>query len=599
MWGRGLALLVVGLMIIGMAACGGGGSTGATTTAAAATTAAATTAAADNAATEAAATTAASAAATTAAAADGEVVELSILSLPANTSGLAEGWWADEVEKAVGVRLNLIPSGDQGEQKLQALMASGELPDLVVFKDYKQLENAVDGDMLLAYDDYKDLVPNVYANAGVSLRFMADNFSKGKGKAYAAGLKIKTAQQKRGETGPYIRYDVYKEVGAPQFHNLTELLDVLEKMQEAEPVNADGQKVYALSLFKDWDRSYMTLGMFCAPHLGVQIPNEASLAEIHPSEDLDSVVSIVSEGSTYLEFVRFCYEANQRGILDPDSITQRFDDSVQKTAAGRVLFSLDGWGASDFSTNEKQEQGIGFRPVTYTGVKRLMGALQPVGTPWVMSVSATSKQVEKAMAFVNWNYSFEGSRITENGPKDVMWEIGEDGAPRLTEFYYEYQLTPDAEFAAGKNYAKGGSPINALALAQSVIDPSDGFPISRNLWNKPPYAPADTKLVQEWQKDFDALDMLDYYWKDESRILVNKVGSYPSMNDEMEQISARAGDIIKTASWKMVYAKDEAEYNAIKDQMVKDAESVGIQRWVDWFIGEYELKKAEASKYAN
>ena len=62
------------------------------------------------------------------------VVTLQVFSMPANKSGLMEGyWWTDILEEQVGVKLELLPSGDQGEQKLQALMASGELPDIVVF----------------------------------------------------------------------------------------------------------------------------------------------------------------------------------------------------------------------------------------------------------------------------------------------------------------------------------------------------------------------------------------------------------------------------------------------------------------------------------
>ena len=78
----------------------------------------------------------------------GEVISLYILSMPANKSGIIEGWWADDVREKLGIEFNLLPSGDQGEQKLQALMASGELPDLVIFKDYKQVENAVVGNKI-------------------------------------------------------------------------------------------------------------------------------------------------------------------------------------------------------------------------------------------------------------------------------------------------------------------------------------------------------------------------------------------------------------------------------------------------------------------
>lgn len=527
-----------------------------------------------------------------------EAVELRVLSLPANSSGVQEGWWADEVEKAVGVKLNLLPSGDQGEQKLQAMMASGDLPDIIVFKDYKQVENAVAGNMLLAYDDYKDSLPNLYANAATSLRYYADNVSMGQGKSYGVGVKIKTDPETKGDVGPYIRYDLYKKVGAPKLNTFTDLLDVLKKMQDAEPANADGQKVYGLSIWKDWDRSYMTLGMFAAPIMGNKIPDEGCLAEINNSSGQEKVESILSEDSSYMKFLRFLYDANQMGLLDPDSITQRFDDAVAKTTAGRVLFTLDGWGASDFSTMEKQNQGIGFMPIS-TGDKRLLASLQPVGVPWTMSVSANSKNAEKAMEFIDWNYSYEGARVSTNGPKGVMWDVDANNKPYLTEKYYENQLNPEEEFADGKTYIKGAPQINALGFWGSAIDPGNGAAISSVFWDKPSYAPEDTKLKKEWQSDFGAEDMISYLNQDESRYAIEPVSTYPALNDDMEQISSRAGDIIKTASWKMVFAKDEAEFNSLKEKMIADCDEVGIKDFVDWYAAEYAKAKEAASKYAD
>lgn len=54
-----------------------------------------------------------------------DIVTLKVFSMPSNTSGVKEGWWADILKEKAGVQLEILPSGDEGEQKLQALMASG------------------------------------------------------------------------------------------------------------------------------------------------------------------------------------------------------------------------------------------------------------------------------------------------------------------------------------------------------------------------------------------------------------------------------------------------------------------------------------------
>ena len=242
----------------------------------------------------------------------GEVISLDILSMPANKSGIIEGWWADDVREKLGIKFNLLPSGDQGEQKLQALMASGELPDLVIFKDYKQVENAVVGNMLLAFDDYKDLVPNVYANAAESLQYTADTLSDGQGKSFVVGTGIKHYPDSRGWSGLQVRYDLYKEIGSPEVGTLMDLVPVIQEMQALEPENADGKKVYGLSLFKDWDRSYMTVGMFAAGTMGYEIPGEGTLVQIDYRNDPNGVVdSLLVEDGVYMQFLDFCFALNQ------------------------------------------------------------------------------------------------------------------------------------------------------------------------------------------------------------------------------------------------------------------------------------------------
>lgn len=59
-------------------------------------------------------------AATESAASDssGDVVRLQILDMPANQSGVVTGWFMDYIKDQVGVELDFLPTGDQGEQKL-------------------------------------------------------------------------------------------------------------------------------------------------------------------------------------------------------------------------------------------------------------------------------------------------------------------------------------------------------------------------------------------------------------------------------------------------------------------------------------------------
>lgn len=65
----------------------------------------------------------------------------------------------------------------------------------------------------------------------------------------------------------------------------------------------------------------------------------------------------------------------------------------------------------------------------------------------------------------------------------------------------------------------------------------------------------------------------------------------------MEQISARVGDVIKTYSWKMIFAKDQSEYDSLCQEMRQKADDLGINDFVDWYKESYETNKAFAEKY--
>ena len=493
-----------------------------------------------------------------AAADDGEVVSLEVFSLPSNTSGLWEGWAADIIREKVGVELEVLAAGDQGEQKLQALMASGELPDLVVFKENTQVINAVAGDMLLAYDDYQEYVPHIYENANASLRYYADYVSDGNGKAYSVGSTILTEPITKGNLnfGPVLRYDLYKEIGAPTIETWEDYLPVLKQMQDLYPTTEDGQKVYGLSLWQDWDRAHLMLGGSIGNLNGINIPNEAALVEIDHTQN-NKVSSLLAEDSWYLKTIHFFYEANQMGLLDPDSMTQRFDDAQAKYTAGRVLFSLWPWGVGSFNNQENLNNGIGFMPVMAQNAKILYADIRPTGQAWSWSVSKATEYPEKAMAFVDAMYDPEVLMEMNNGPKGVVWDLDENNNPYVLENGMQYLLDTTLDLPGGNNLAKGtsGNMFNANGLSPNYrVKEYNDNPLSYGGWST--YTPNYTKLELEWQEDWGTETQVEYLTQRDG-IVVAPFVNYPVFTDEMEQISARVGDVVKTLSWQMVFAADD------------------------------------------
>ena len=525
----------------------------------------------------------------------GDVVKLQVFSMPANTSGEQSGWWVDVLKEKVGVTIELLPSGDQGEQKLQTLMAGGELPDIVVFKDAKQVENAVAGDMLLAYDDYKDQLPNLFANAASSLQYYADNVSNGTGKSYSVGNSISSAYAEKGglNFGPSLRYDIYKQVGSPAIPTMEDYLTVTQKMQEALPTNAEGQKVYPFTWWTDWDKY--------TAHPAVDFANTIGTDFIYDFLDVDyaknkELRSILDEGSAYLRGLKFGFTANQMGLVDPDSLSQRYEDSLNKGTSGRTLFSWWTWGYGNFNSPENTEQGVGFAVVPSQDALVMQAGLSPTGSSWSWSVSKATKYVDKCMAYVDFMYSFDGLMTLMNGPQGVIWDVNDKGEPYILEEGYPYITDGSKELPAGGKLGDGLNVVNSFGLDGTTVNPTFGVPLSNGFWTKPDYAPADTKLQDMWQEDFGAEDQVEYYRKN-NLVAYRDYAPLNPVTDDIEQLSARVGDVVKTESWKMIFAKDEAEYESIKNAMIEKANGIGLQEIIDWAKTAYTEALELGSKY--
>ena len=169
-----------------------------------------------------------------------------------------------------------------------------------------------------------------------------------------------------------------------------------------------------------------------------------------------------------------------------------------------------------------------------------------------------------------------------------MWETKEG---------YEYQLDTTKELPGGSNIPESQNFLNVLPLYETEMSKEYGVPIGYKYWEKTADAPADTKLEDEWQADYGAEDQIEYLSKVDG-IAVAPFAPIPPIPDDLEQISGRVGDVVKTYSWKMVMAKDEAEFNQLKEEMIEKATGMDVQKVNEWYTQEYQKAYEIGKKYS-
>lgn len=156
--------------------------------------------------------------------------------------------------------------------------------------------------------------------------------------------------------GAYLRWDAYKAVGYPEINTLEDLLPVLKQMQEAVPTSDSGKQTYAFSLFKDWDGNLMNNAKPAAAFYGYD-----ELGFVLAKADGSDYKSFIEDGSPYIRSLKFLFNANQMGLVDPESTTQNYDQLFAKYQDGQILYSPFPWlGQGAYNTTTNKEAGKGF-----------------------------------------------------------------------------------------------------------------------------------------------------------------------------------------------------------------------------------------------
>lgn len=508
----------------------------------------------------------------------------------ANYQGIQSGWFAKIVKDKFNMELNIIAPNvaGGGDTLYQTRSAGGDLGDLVLYgADGGKLKDMITAGLLYDMTDLAKNEKNIQKyQAGIkSLQTLA-----GTDKVYAlpnlvSDQSATTPSEGLDLTyGPYVRWDAYKAAGYPEIGTLEDLLPVLKKMQDAVPKSDTGKKTYAISLFKDWDGNMMCLAKQPTCFYGYDEMGFA-LAKADGSD----YQSIIDSNSQYVRALKFYYQANQLGILDPESTTQNYDTMYTKYQDGQILFSPWPWlGQAAYNTPENQKAGKGFMVANIKDMKIFSNGCKPAGDRQCIAIGSKAEDPQRLADFIDWLYSPEGVEMStaqtnsSSGPKGLTWEV-KDGKPVLTDFgwkaFYEGGKTAVPDEWGGGTWKDGVSALNYQAIATTDTNPETGYPYNYTLWedtiNK-----NQTNLTKDWTSKMDGAKTTLEYLQKKNEILVAPGSSYiaPAEDTEITTLRGQCKAVIIDNSWKMVFAKNEAEFNKLLADMQKTVKGLGYDK---------------------
>lgn len=527
-----------------------------------------------------------------------ETLTIDVFASEANSQGIQSGWFAERIKDRFNMELNVISINNNynGAVLQDVRAASGFLGDIIIISAQNNaLKDLVDEGLLL------DMTPYIEDKDIMKYSEAIDKLNNGLDGIYAIPSSLSTLSPDTPSDiidstyAPYLRWDIYTKVGSPKMDTLEDMLEVLSMMQSACPLSDSGQNVYAFSFFDDWDNNMMTWAKQPCCFYGYD-ENGFVLAKADGSD----YQSILDDDSLYYRSLKFYYEANQMGLVDPDSMNQSYGDVFSKYQDGAVLFSP--WrflGMSAYNTDEHMMEGKGFMMADIGDMQIYEHGCSRDGVyDQVICVGADVKDPQRMVDFIDYLYSDEGvyeNQAAENGgsagPYGITWQMV-DGQPQLTDYgidvFYNQGTDVIPGDKNGNTYRDGISMLNYTAVLLTEIA-DNGFPYSYRLWESEQSRTATT-LQLDWSKTMDADNTMDYLIKN-NKLIVSPGCEYNESEEsaEIKEIREAVKRIIIENSWDMIFAKDDEEFNALWLDMKRKCEGLGYED-----VYEFDLKNAMA-----
>ncbi len=512
-----------------------------------------------------------------------KTITLDVFSTQTNYQGIQSGWFAKIIKDKFNIELNIIAPNvaGGGDSLYQTRSAEGNLGDIVII-DRARMKDCVESGIILDLSGY-------YANSTYLKTFdqsiQATREFIGSDKIYAlSGSSTCKATEPVFENqapyvGTFMRLDYYNELGNPVMNNTADMLNVLKQMQEAHPTTEDGKKVYAFSLFDDWDGDYMAVASKYAFLYGY---DEGKAGFVFPSPDATSYSEISDVNGVYHASLKMLFDANQMGLVDPDSSSQNWDTVYTKMQNGQTLFAFWPWLGGAFNNLDNKNAGKGMVYIPVKDQKLVNDGYNRYGnTQLSIGIGSKTKYPDRVFEFVDWMASSEYIYYTPGsaGIKGLNWDIV-NGRPELTEFGYKCMddgTTPMPEEYGGGTFQDGRPEIGFNFLATTSVDPDTGEKFAIADWASV-LESTQTLLDQNYEKTFGAINAAEYLLKNDLvKVAPGSAYFAPSEDTELATKRSQCGDLITNVSWQMVFADNEEAFNALWADMQVQLEGLGYQ----------------------
>lgn len=470
------------------------------------------------------------------------------------------------------------------EQQFQIALAGADLPDVVQIQNH-YIRQILEAGLIVPMDDYLDHAPNMVNLSKLREAAMRQYCSNGDGKWYfwtpQIGMEAPGSEMWNGFT---VRWDIYKDMGAPEIKNDQDYLNFLKAAVDAYPTTEDGKPVYGYATYNDlW--GWWVPGSFYGYH------NVTDAYHLRATDSQIINAYVDQEGPIWKQ-VDFCFRANQLGIFDPDSFTMKADDLKAKIANEQYIGIICEWYDSLYDLKRQEDPNTLSRYMTLPieGQTNWTNNDVKVGWSFYYGITTNCQDPTVAMRMFDFLNSEEGARVCRTGPQGKIWDYV-DGKPVVLQDAIDKKATMTSD-----EWAVWGSGLwDGMIGVGNAVDLADGG--KADLWRSTEIMKASLNPAQidfasfygvELPRDA-ALKLIDEgKAADKRTVMFDLTGLLPSPPQNISRIDNNCREIMMRALPKLVLAADRATYEAERDAVLAEFAEAGVNESIEWWESQAE-----------
>jgi putative aldouronate transport system substrate-binding protein len=476
---------------------------------------------------------------------------------------------AKEITKRTGVTLQYLPNSGDPQEKLNLMLASGDLPDLVMIdRGSDPMNKYINAKAVIPLNDLIDKYgTDIKTQYGATLnKTRSDD-----GKNYYLADWYSSTVQKEPVFGFLMRKDYLKQLGVSQDKidgttpfTADEFESLLKSFKEKFP-KVNGQDSIPMTIWQENFNSG-TIGSF-----------EGMFGLKSYTVDSSNNLQMVYRDPKYLDMLKYMNKLQREGLIDQEWSANKKALWLQKLTSGAVLCTPEAyWNPGDADTIlKKQSADSELYPykVVAPGVDPAKTTYSPsssLGWDGVM-ITKNNKNPERAMKLLNFLSSDEGQYLTQWGVKGVTWDTVDGKKKPINNVIEDFAKDPN-------NYEKTSGIREYSLVFKAGLSP-DGTPYDMAVrYNRDEIATHAIKALGDTAYDSSIFDNLG-----------------PAAGTPESLISTKVTDISNTAITKIVLAKSESEAVSLYNKMISDMDNAGMSK-VEKIISDNYKKRVELWK---